>query len=296
MRCALCKREAELEKSHVIPKFVFRSMKKESPTGNMRLTSQSNKKVQDGDRQKLLCGSCEDLFNEDETLFANRIYHKYRADSLKEFEYEEWLNRFITSVNWRNLYLDIIGFVMEKNIDPYRLDILIQAEKIMRDYLLKERDNLETIENHIFFFNPISEASDSISDMHLHTVMGGSAFGYTFISYHHDSYYVFLNLQGLIIVTIIKPAQDDSWKNTLVQNEGQLNLNKPQYITTPLFSEFEYLAQQRKQAMEQMSEKQRIQIIDSIKKNPERYKTSKAFEQLQDDLRLKRINDNKRNN
>lgn len=287
MECALCKKDTTLELSHIIPKFVYRSMKKNSPTGNMRLTSEPNRKIQDGDKQKMLCGECEDLFNQDETTFANTIYHKFQSGTLQEFEYDQWLNRFITSVNWRNLYLDIIGYLSEQNIDPFRLDVLIQAEKVMRSFLLGERQDLGEIENHVFFFNPIETASEEMTDLNLHTVIGGSVFGYTFISHDHDSYYVFLNLQGLVLVTIIKPAEQESWKNTLVYNEGNFDPNKPQYITTPLFSEFEYLAQERKQSMEQMSDKQREKILEGIKRDPEKFINSKAYQRMQSDQRLR---------
>ncbi|WLR52488.1 hypothetical protein LC040_06180 [Bacillus tianshenii] len=287
MECALCNKDTTLELSHIIPKFVYRSMKKNSPTGNMRLMSEPNRKIQDGDKQQMLCGECEDLFNQDETTFANTIYHKYQSGTLQEFEYGPWFNRFITSVNWRNLYLDIIGFVSEQNIDPFRLDVLIHAEKVMRGYLLGESQDLRDIENHVFFFNPIETASEDMADLNLHTVFGGSVFGYTFISHDHDSYYVFLNLQGLVLVTIIKSARQESWNNTLVHKEGRFDPNKPQHITSPLFSEFEYLAQERKKSMEQMSNKQREKIIEGIKKDPERFKNSKAYERMLNDQRLR---------
>jgi len=287
MKCALCRKEAELEVSHIIPKFVFRTLKKNSPTGNMRLTSEPNRKVQDGDKQRLLCGECEDLFNQDETTFANTIYHEFQAGTLTEFEYSTWLNRFIISVNWRNLYLDIVGFVSEGNLEPYKLEVLIQAEKVMREYLLGERFDTGSIENHIFFFNPIKDASEQFVNMDLHTVIGGSVFGYTFISDDYDSYYVFLNLQGLIVVSIINPAAMEEWENTLVEDNGSFILSTPQIITSPLFSEFQYLADQRKQAMEKMTENQRRKIIESVEKNLERFQNSKAFQRAQHDHRLK---------
>lgn len=66
-------------------------------------------------------------------------------------------------------------------------------------------------------------------------------------------------------------------ENTLVYNEGKYVLINPQYITSPLFTEFQYLAEQRKQAMIQMSDKQREKILEAIKSNPQRFKNSKAF-------------------
>lgn len=53
-KCALCHEEAKPEKNHIIPKFVYRSMKKNSPTGNIRLASQPNRVIQDGDKQAML--------------------------------------------------------------------------------------------------------------------------------------------------------------------------------------------------------------------------------------------------
>lgn len=270
MKCALCRKDAPLELSHIIPRFVYKSMKKNSPTGNMRLASEPNKRIQDGDKQELLCGECEDLFNLDETTFANTIYHKFQSDKLQEFKYGPWLNRFITSVNWRGLYVDIIGYVSEQNIDTYQLDVLIKAEQIMRDYLIGRRNDLGKIENHIFFFNSIKETSEEIFGLDLHTAIGGGVVGYTVVMNDCDSSYVFLNLQGVIIVTIIKKAAQESWENTLVYNEGIFNINNPQHITSPLCAEFEYLALKRKQAMEQLSDKQREKILEDIKKNAKR--------------------------
>ncbi|MBH0230767.1 hypothetical protein [Halobacillus yeomjeoni] len=95
-----------------------------------------------------------------------------------------------------------------------------------------------------------------------------------------------MNLQGLVLVSIIKAAEQESWKNTLVQNEGSFHPNKPQYITTPLFSEMEYIAKERKQSMDQMSDKQREKILEAIKRDPEKFKNSKAFQRMLNDQLL----------
>lgn len=287
MRCALCRQEAKLEESHIIPKFVFKSLKKNSPTGNMRMTIEPNKKVQDGDKKYLLCGKCEDLFNLDETLFANNIYHKYQQGTLKEFEYGEWLERFIVSVNWRSLYLDIVGFVEQSNIDVKELEYLIECEKILREYLLNNDSSLAGIENHIFFFNEIEEATQEMAELNLHSSIGSSVIGYTVVCNQYDSSYVFLNLQGLVIVTILKPSKEDNWQETLVQKQGAFNLENPQYIRSPLMGEFEYISSQIRESKSKMSEVQSEKIEKAILKNPERFLRSKAYKRLQNDRNLK---------
>ncbi|MBZ9688854.1 hypothetical protein G9F72_021260 [Clostridium estertheticum] len=141
--CALCKKEnCTLELSHIIPKFVFRRIIKKSATGFMRNPFNPDERIQDGDKQYLLCGDCEDLFNVSETLFANKIFHPYKGDALKEFKYEEWLSFFISSVNWRNLYLDVLDFKSSNSISEQELDVLVESEEILRDYLLSRTKNI----------------------------------------------------------------------------------------------------------------------------------------------------------
>jgi len=298
MKCALCRLEAELEESHIIPKFVYRSLKKKSPTGNMRMTSDPNKKVQDGDKLFLLCGSCEDLFNNYETLFAGNVYHKFQSVTLKEFEYDSWLERFIVSVNWRNLYLDIIDFVKKQNINARELEHLIDCEQKLREFLLNKNEGLGGIENHIFFFNKIESSSKEVADLNLHSALGSSVVGYTVLCDSYDSSYIFLNLQGLIMVTILKPSNHDSWDKTKVEKSGFFNLQEAQYIRSPLMSELEYIATKVNNSQSKLSDTQRAKILESIKNNSEKYLKSNAFKRSQNDreLREKFVNDNQKNN
>lgn len=294
MKCALCRLEAELEESHIIPKFVYRSLKKNSPTGNMRMTIEPNKKVQDGDKLFLLCGSCEDLFNNYETLFAGNVYHKFQSGTLNEFEYDSWLERFIVSVNWRNLYLDIIEFVKKPNINARELEHLIDCEQKLREFLLNKNEGLGCIENHIFFFNKIETSSKEVADLNLHSALGSSVMGYTVLCDSYDSSYIFLNLQGLIMVTILKPSNHDSWDKTMVEKSGIFNLQEAQYIRSPLMSELEYIATKINNSQSKLSDTQRAKILESIKNNSEKYLKSNAFKRSQNDkeLRGKFVNDN----
>ena len=98
-QCALCGKETELEKSHIIPKFVFRRIINNSATGFMRNIFNSEKRIQDGSKQYLLCGDCEDRFNSYETIFASNVFNPYKNGKLEDFEYKEWLSKFIISVN-----------------------------------------------------------------------------------------------------------------------------------------------------------------------------------------------------
>lgn len=61
--CQLCKTKSQLMRSHFIPKFVGKWLKKTSMTGYFRTNDNVNKRAQDTPKEYLLCGDCEKLFS-----------------------------------------------------------------------------------------------------------------------------------------------------------------------------------------------------------------------------------------
>ena len=277
--CALCKKEnCVLELSHIIPKFVFRRIVKKSVTGFMRNPFNPDERIQDGDKRYLLCGNCEDLFNVSETLFANKVFHLYKAGSLKEFKYEEWLNFFISSVNWRNLYLDILGFKENKSISKERLDILIKSEEILRDYLLGKRKDISEIENHIFFFDDIKSTSDDkIADDEPHSFFRHSSFGYTLICNDYNGYYIISNISGILICTILKKAAIEEWANTYVKIESGIFNVHNQKIKSPVMGDIMEYMHESRSAQKKISKEQSDKIVNAIKKDPKKFMDSEIY-------------------
>lgn len=275
-KCALCGKEDELkENSHIIPKFVFEKIKKQSATGFMRNIENPDRRVQDGDKQPLLCEECEDLFSKYERIFARDLFHKFLDDGTTSFKYDNWLHYFITSVNWRTLYLDLVDFVRITELSIDEIESLINAERIMKDYLLSNRDDIREIENHIYFFDEINVADEEIANEGPHRFFRGSAFGYTFLNHDTKACYVYSNLAGIIICTIIKKHPDDEWQNTLVK-KGNGEVVMPQYIRSIIIDEmFNYMFDCKKN---EMSEKQQLKLVEQLKKNTERLLNSKTFE------------------
>lgn len=70
--CKLYDREAELMKSHIIPKFAFDYMKKTG--GYFRALNNPNVRVQDGPKKYLLSTEAEQEFSKRERWFANNIF------------------------------------------------------------------------------------------------------------------------------------------------------------------------------------------------------------------------------
>ncbi|MHC9089997.1 hypothetical protein ACXIHB_15035 [Tenacibaculum sp. IMCC1] len=101
-----------MAESHLIPKFVFKWMKKSG--GNyFRSALNPNVRMQDGFKQHLLCFECEQKFSKYEKWFADNIFHPH-VNGKKDFlDYNENLGNFIVSVLWRRLLLNKI------NNEPY---------------------------------------------------------------------------------------------------------------------------------------------------------------------------------
>lgn len=284
--CVLCKKSnATLEESHIIPKFVFRRIMKNSITNKMRNPYDPNKTLQDGDKEYLLCGDCEDIFNKFETEFSKKIFHPYKEGKLVEFEYNKWMNFFICSVNWRNLYLDIID--THTNFKEDELGNLKICEEILRDYLLEKRDDIGHIENHIFFFDDIKETNDAdFIDSGPHSFLRHSSFGYTFTA--KGGHYVVANLLGIIICSILSKSDIEEWKNThIVNGVGNLKIEK-QIVSSPVFGELkEYMIDSRK-ARQNLSEKQKEKTIERLQKNKDKIFGSEMLKNRMKDQSLKR--------
>lgn len=285
--CALCKKEnVRLELSHIIPKFVTRRIVKKSITGYMRNISNPGKRLQDGDKQYLLCGECEDRFSSAETVFANRVFHPYKNKNQQSFEYEDWLNYFIISVNWRNLYLDIEDFRINKTITEEKLDLLIHKNKIMRDYLMGLTVDFEHIENHMLFLENIALSDKDISKAEPHSFIRHSSFGYSLISHDYDGYYIVSNLSGILIFTLLKKSEIDLWDKTKIEKKGTYNIGNQQ-IRSPIASDvLTYIVESSRES-DNLSQKQREILLKDLKKNADKILESEMYRDKEIDKTIK---------
>jgi hypothetical protein len=99
--CRLCRCEAQLRESHIIPRFVFDWQKRTSSTGYLRLGQQINRRQQDGLKHPFLCAECEARFNAWETPFATHMFLPYHEQDVQRIEFDSWLLKFCVSISWR---------------------------------------------------------------------------------------------------------------------------------------------------------------------------------------------------
>ncbi|MFH1421936.1 MAG: hypothetical protein ABIH42_04390 [Planctomycetota bacterium] len=283
-KCGLCKGKDRLSGSHIIPKFVFDGIKSNSPTGYLRCASQPNVRRQDGDKTPLLCANCERRFGEAERKFAKHVFRPFQEGCVLPLTYGPWLNYFISSVNWRTLHLDNPEFHTSAKLSGKDLTHFYNAENVLTDYLLGNRNDIGNIENHIFFWENMATDDVQLISARPNTMIRSSAFSYSFVDFGHNAYYVYANLAGIIICTVIRKKADEKWVNTSIQLDGG-KIAKPQYISSPLMYEIGETITEMSKAT--MSEKQSRKLINSLRANPIAVQESKAFRFHEQDRRLK---------
>lgn len=266
--CALCKSDERLIESHIIPQFVFDRIKTDSPTGFLRGgISDVNLRKQDGDKPKMLCNDCEQRFSKVENKLAAKVFAPYHESGTTSFAYGPWLAYFISSVNWRTLHLDNIGFHSKKEWPDNVLRILDDAEKLLADFLLGKRPDIGDMENHILPMFQITGASPELDHIEPNFLFRTSAFDFTFIVPGLDGFYVFANLAGVVIFTVIRKGRNDVWENTLVQLGDGFVGQLPVQHESPLMSHImEFLIECSKV---KVSPAQKNRIIESLKANPQ---------------------------
>lgn len=263
--CALCRKNSELELSHIIPKFVIRYLK-ESSIGQLRSSENPNSTVQDGEKYYMLCGECEDRFSECEKKFADTIFHSYFKQHQRSFEYDKWLYYFITSVSWRHLYLDLIDFVQHHTVGLDALECLIESEQLMREYLLGEREEIGNIEHHIFFFEDISSISDEFRKMQPHVSIHRSIAGYSGANEDVKTYFTMTNMMGIFLFTLYHKGKDEVWENTQIFNRVGKIEAKDQRVTSICGQEIIEIIKRAERDQEQISERQQEKIMERLRK------------------------------
>ena len=104
--CLLCTELANLQLSHIIPAFVYRTLKSSSISGTMRSGQAPNLSIQDGNKEHWLCSKCENRLNKWETQFATQIFHPIlTGDRPTTHCYSSWMALFCASLCWRILKL-----------------------------------------------------------------------------------------------------------------------------------------------------------------------------------------------
>ncbi|SFF92319.1 hypothetical protein SAMN05660649_00009 [Desulfotomaculum arcticum] len=281
-KCALCNQIKELRESHIIPDFAGRWLKKSSATGYLRQATTPNRRSQDLFKCRLLCNDCELLFSRFEKQFAEKIFIPFQ-NGQKFFHYDEWLLKFIISINWRVAILEIIN---QKNNLPQKLDKeLGKAVSVWKDYLLNNSRNMGPYKNHIFFLDTIESVTPG-TEVIDHTNWYLLRTTDATVANSKQVVFAYSKLPGIILVSHIFPHDIKGWSKTRIYKRGTVKI--PQSCEVPGFGDFlNHRITETNKLVSQMSETQREKINETIEKNPSRVLNSKSLEAILADQKLK---------
>lgn len=283
--CRLCGKKAKLVNSHIISKFVSETIKQNSPTGFLRCVSDMNKRRQDGDKVRLLCTDCEGLFSKAEKEFAEHVFKPFQAGYVPPVSYGPWMNYFISSVNWRTLHLDNCGFRTSDKYSQENLAPFYEAERVLADFLLERRDDIGNIENHIFFLENLDTNDPELVSARPNTMIRSSVFGYSLFDTGRNAYYVYANLAGIFIFTVVRKGLGESWVNTKVNLDRGEIIGSQRICSSTLDNEVRQTIIEMSNA--DMSEKQYNKLVDFRNTNPAVIENSKAFRFHKQDKNLR---------
>lgn len=189
MICALCRKEAELTESHLIPKLVYNRIKSHTKS-RFRSLDNITLPMQDGEKHRMLCENCEKRFNAYETYFTNYCLEPYLSDGIMpKVHYPEKIEYYYLSVAWRILWDDLYRLQSFQGTQHRRKFEVFETE--LRSYLLNG-------EFHGRFITRGYKISDLI--VVSESLANGSLFGYAFYN-GLIGYTVIVCYAGLVIVT-----------------------------------------------------------------------------------------------
>ncbi len=278
-QCRLCKKRIMLEESHIIPKFIAKWLKKTSATDYLRFMDTPNIRRQDLVKIKLLCKACEDLFSDEESYFAEKIFHPYmnRKSHNYNFSYNHQLIRFCSSISWRAIvYLtEILKNETNPEIEKYKSKL----EK----FLLRDISNLDQYEQHIIPLERVSQSELNIKHSNIN---------FYFNRYIHidllsseNGMLIYVKLPNFIILSNINYKYINKLRGSRVSlKEGNL-LNKEYRLPMEIYEYLdEKLGRIKANLNTSMSETQREKILETIKRNPNRFEESLTLKAMEADL------------
>jgi hypothetical protein len=281
-KCALCNKDRKLKSSHIIPKFVF-SWLKDSASSAIRMTFEPNKRVQDGEKQNLLCSDCEELFGKWGKKFCEQVFIPLHNDStnVTRIRYGAWALKFAVSVSWRVLLyyykLNDISHFSER-----QRDMAQRALEVWRGFLLGELQSPEQFEQHLL---PI-DAIDSHPGLTISPFLNR----YLLRSIHMDvicskkSAYVYTKMGHLILFGFIQEKNPKRWSGTKMHVNKGVIMPRTYCLPQTIADYLNAKADGSAKSLASTSLRQQQIIQKSIYDNVEEFIDSEIFRAMQYDV------------
>lgn len=295
--CVLCEKNQELRNSHLIPAFVYDWLRETSATGFMRGAIDANKRVQDGRKKRLFCGECEQRLGIDESKFASNIFHPFVTEELDEwgrqtntiesFDYEEWLLRFIISLQYRHILC--VGEDVKRGVGSGKYQDLMDLIPIWRDYLRGDRSDTGDNRSYVIFLQNLAFGSgtvpkdidDKVNSYLLRSVDATVASGKKDLG-------VYTKIGPIVIFTTIYPSELKKMNAIVVRKKGRIPT--AQILRNSRLNRFIFISRPKEaMSLVKISEKQQERIEETVAKDLRRAANSIGAKAYMSDQFLSRL-------
>ena len=281
-RCRLCGSDAEIQRSHILPAFVFRWIRESSATGHIRLGEEPNRRVQDGWKKRWLCSSCENLIGAAERQFAQQVFKPVVEDRMDSVEYGPWLFKFCVSVSWRVLRL----FQDSDQFDDYSRDdceLLDHAAITWRDYLLGHNADVpQAFRQHLYIVRGVSSAKHEVAPNLNRYVLRHIAADVVRSGHQHI---VYAKLPRIFIMGVLRDECPNDWRGTEVHADGGI-ISHVQRVPDAFYDYVNEKAKRAGALLESISDRQKARMLADISSDPVRAGESDTLKALQWDIVL----------
>lgn len=282
--CKLCQQEKELKESHIVPKAIYRWIKKTSATSYLRRGKNPNVRIQDGVKIRLLCGDCEQKFSAYEKYFIENIFKPVNEAAFPEqipvgFQYDEKLFYFVNSLWWRILHWSST----DKAVTESRYWKQIQAcEKELRKFLMQSEhpDNFDN--NYLLLTSYVKNAPPAYKNINYFFMRSIDPFimfndSACFFSLRIPSFWFFGNITGL---------DDEKLAAIKLKPKGSIfQVSQGDTIREPSISSFiSVRIKAYNDKFQQISDNQKNKITTHALKDLDKFKKSKSFTATQLDI------------
>ncbi len=280
-QCALCACSSDLQKSHIIPGFVFDWLRETSATGHIRFSQSPNQRVQDGWKPRMLCGGCEQLFSTWEKKFSEECFVPFNSGNVRNVTYGPWMLKFATSVSWRILQV----FAASGYCSEFPAHIVNQINDTLQewaDFLMGKKPNPGRHEQHILLMGEIESASISNMPCNINRYLSRAID--PDVVHDQESAMSYAKMGRFILFGFITMKNPRHWKGTKLHVQrgrfGQPDIELPSTVWD-LISERARLTAEK---YSQISERQQTKILESYQQDPDRVSQSDTLRAMHQDV------------
>jgi hypothetical protein len=278
--CRLCRSEAELQLSHVLPAFVFRWLRESSGDSHIRQSREPNRRVQDGEKRYWLCAQCEQLLGQHEREFSIRLFRPYLESPGSIYPYSSWLLKFCVSVSWRVLLLALEESKFE-DWEPEQVSRLTQAEEAWRSYLLDRTPHPGAYLQHLLPLDRIESTTRDVPANINRYLMRAVSFD---LCRGRSSVFTHVKLGRFVIVGIVHEPNQTQWRGSKVHASFGHVQPRRYVVPAALGNYWSAEAGKVKSALASVSDGQQVKIDKAFRDKVEQFAGSDAFLAMKADI------------